>query len=63
MPRGPKGEKRSRIDDLKAAYYVADAVHQVSQLRRNWDSFKGTLLELLIFGSAAGLALLAGWWM
>jgi hypothetical protein len=62
MPRGPKGEKRSQIDDLKTAYHVVNFVREVSWLRREWDSLKGTLLEVLIFGTAAGLALLLGWW-
>jgi hypothetical protein len=63
MPRGPKGEKRSQIDDLKTAYHVANFVQRVSWFQREWDNLKGDLLEFLIFGTAAGLALLLGWWM
>jgi hypothetical protein len=55
-------KKRTKIDNLKTAYYVADAVHQVSQFRRGWDSFKETLVEVLVVGAAAGLALFLGWW-
>jgi hypothetical protein len=62
MPRGPKGEKRSQIDDLKTAYHVANFIQQARWLRREWDNLKGPLLEILIFGGAAGVALLAGWW-
>ena len=56
-------EKRTKFDDLKTAYHVVDTVRQVSQIRREWDSFKSTLFELLIFGGAAAVALLLGWWM
>ena len=62
MPKGSKGEKHSQIDDLKTAYHVVNFVRQASWIRREWDSLKGTILEILIFGGAAGLALLAGWW-
>jgi hypothetical protein len=60
MPRGPEGEKRTQIDDLKTAYHVVDFVRQVSWFRREWDSLKGTFLELLIYGTAVGVALLSG---
>jgi hypothetical protein len=63
MSRGPKGEKRTQIDDLRTAYHVVNFVQQVGWFRREWDELKGTLLELLTFGTAAGLALLLGWWM
>jgi hypothetical protein len=41
---------------------VVNFMREVSWLRRERDSLKGTILEVLIFGAAAGLALLLGWW-
>jgi hypothetical protein len=58
MPR--KDERRSQIDDLKTAYHVVNAVRQVSWLRREWDDIKSTIFDFLIFGTAAGIALILG---
>lgn len=60
---GDKSKKRTRLDDAKTAYHVVDALHQVSQLRRSWNDLKAALFEFLIFATAAGVALLAGWLM
>jgi hypothetical protein len=34
MSRGPKGEKRTQIDDLRTAYHVVNFVQQVGWFRR-----------------------------
>lgn len=58
-----KGDKRNRLDDLKTAYHVAQAVEQASWLRRNWDKAKEDMTDFLVHAGAAIVVLILGYFL